>query len=78
MGGQARSLMWLHWNVGRNELAIPSALRIGTTAVDLKVWIRSLAVEDLVRWLRHARFHALCVLLLHLRHVRLRIRRGEI
>lgn len=77
MGSQTRCLVWRHGDIGRNELAIPSALRIGTTPVDLEVWIRSLAVEDLARWL-HSRLHGLAILLLQLRHVRRRIRRGEI
>jgi hypothetical protein len=62
-----------------NRLAVPRALRVRPTTVDLQVRVRRLAIQYLTWCLRHGRVNDLGVLLLlHLRHMRLRIWRGQV
>jgi hypothetical protein len=74
---QTRRLVWLQRLTRRNGLAVSRALRVGAAPVDLKVRIRCLAVEDLAGCLRHVGLNGVCILL-HLRHVRLRVWRGKV
>jgi hypothetical protein len=71
--------MLLHGQIGGNGLAVPRALRVRPTTVDLQVRVRRLAIQDLTWCLRYGRVNGLGVLLLlHLRHMRLCIWRGQV
>jgi hypothetical protein len=79
MRRQTRRLVWLQRRIRRNGLAVSRALRVGAAAVDLEVRVRCLAVQNLAGCLRYVCLNSVCILLLlHLRHVRLRVRRGEV
>jgi hypothetical protein len=83
MCSQARCLVLLHGQVRGNRLAVPRALRVRPTTVDLQVRVRRLAIQYLTWCLRHGRVNDLGVLLLlllllHLRHMRMRIWRGQV
>jgi hypothetical protein len=77
MCSQTWRLVWWQRPIWGNELAVSCALRVGAATVDLEVRIWCLAIEYLTGCLRHVSFNGICILL-HLRHVGLRIWRGEV
>lgn len=70
--------MGCHLDIRRKGLAIASALCIWTTSMDLEVWIRRLAVEDLAGARGHARLTGGGILLLGLKQMCLGIGGGEV